>query len=333
MKSAICKGILSLLLAFISLSCASTPKNEIKDTSNQPAETPSVQEELPPPPSASELFAQKLSDLTFTLISSPKETTKGKIFTSPYIVKVEDSAGKPVESFEISVRYPSARKTGTDEDSGSILFAETSITTDSEGKAEFLPPPPEFSFNSEISFFPKYPNDEGNPEESAKMAGIALERTITSPFKVQTNQKSAGGVIAVVDFNLNEKPVLSNPVSCQNILMSLMKQGFIKIGNAPQDVMNAVIQDDEKKIHARAKPIAPSFIIFGTVKIDSLEKSEAGFTYVLTGLVKSMDSKTGEIVFSTQKTVTVTDKNDWNALANARKTLADELTTEIKYGI
>jgi hypothetical protein len=97
--------------------------------------------------------------------------------------------------------------------------------------------------------------------------------------------------------------------------------------------MSAVIQNEEKKIHATAKPYANSFIIYGSVKIDSLEKSETGSTYTLTGHVKSMTAKTGEVVFSTQKTVQVTDKNDWNALANARKELADAIAEEIKYGI
>ena len=46
-----------------------------------------------------------------------------------------------------------------------------------------------------------------------------------------------------------------------------------------------------------------------------------------------MTVKTGEVIFSTQKTVQVTDKNEWNALANARKEMADAIANEIKYGI
>jgi len=157
--------------------------------------------------------------------------------------------------------------------------------------------------------------------------------TIKAPYKVQTNHKSSGGVIALVDFNQNGKAITSNPVSSSNLLMTLMKLGFVKIGNAPQEVSNAVIQNDEAKIHARASSIAPAFIIFGTVKIDSLEKGDNGFTCTLTGDIKSMDSKTGKITFVTNKTLSVTDKSDWAALANARKALADTLATEIKYGI
>ena len=217
--------------------------------------------------------------------------------------------------------YPAARR------NGEIVFEETVITTDSEGLASFLPPAPKFSFNSEISFFLK-----GNTENT-EIARLASEHTIKAAYKVQTNLKSAGGTLAIVDFNQNGKAIISNPISSSNLLMTLMKFGFIKIGNAPQEVSEAVIQNDEAKIYARAKAIAPSFIIFGTVKIDSTEKTEEGFSYTLTGSVKAMDSKTGEITFMTEKKISNTEKNDWNSLANARKILADLLAQEILYGI
>ena len=322
MKSTIRTGIYIALATSLAFSCASTPKTG-EQTGTAATQ---ITEELPPP-TASELYTQKIQASKLTLLSSSRETTKTKIFTSPYILKAEDSEGKALESFEISVVYPEKRV------NGEIVFTETAITTNAEGKAEFLPPPPEYSFNSEISFFPKYEKDSLSEEEAEKIAKIAKENTITAPFKVQTNLKAAGGVIAVVDFNQNGKAITSNPVSSSNLLMTLMKLGFIKIGNAPQDVSDAVIQNNETKIHTRAKAIAQSFIIFGTVKIDSSEKTEAGFSYTLTGEVKAMDAKTGAITFKTEKTLTVTEKNDWNALANARKTLAEQLANEIKYGI
>lgn len=306
------------LFATLAFSCASTASIQTTDNtqknSNVPVEAVKVS-------SASEIYSQKISGLTFTLLSSPKQTTKGKIFTEPYTIEVKDSEGKPVEAFEISVSYPSSRRNGL------IEFAETAVTTDSEGKAKFLPPVPEYSFNSEVSFFPK------GDMSDAEIAGIAKAHTIKAAYKVQTNLKSAGGTLAVVDFNQNGKAITSNPISSSNLLMTLMKLGFTRIGNAPQEVSDAVIQDNKEKVYARAKSIAPSFIIFGTVKIDSNEKSADGSTYTLTGSVKAMDSKTGEITFATDKTVSVTDKNDWNALANARKQLAEQIADEIKYGI
>ena len=323
MKSAVHKGIIITLATTLSLSCASTPKSATQTANN----TNQVQEEEVQQPSVSELYSQKAESNKITLVSSPKQTTKGKIFTEPFTVKVESSDGTPVESFEVSVIYPSSRK------EGEIVFEETMISTDSEGKASFLPPVPEFSFNSEVSFFPKYEKSGVEEEELAKLCQIAESHTVKAPFKVQTNLKAAGGTLAIVDFNQNGKAITSNPISSSNLLMTLMKLGFVRIGNAPQEVTDAVIQNNEEKIWARAKSIAPSFIVFGTVKIDSNEKTDEGTTCVLTGCIKAMDSKTGGIIFATQKTVSVTEKNDWNALANARKTLAEQIAEEIKYGI
>ncbi len=319
----------TFIFCALAFSCASTPKsNERKTEDDTTAQTVQAEEALPPPPTESELYSKKTALSKLTLLSSPKETTKTKIFTSPYIIKAEDSEGKAVEAFEISVIYPSGR------DNGEIVFSETMITTNSEGKAEFLPPTPEYAFNSEISFYPKAELSEStSEEEKSKIKALSQAVTIKAPYKVQTNHKSSGGVIALVDFNQNGKAITSNPVSSSNLLMTLMKLGFVKIGNAPQEVSNAVIQNDEAKIHARASSIAPAFIIFGTVKVDSLEKGDKGFTCTLTGDIKSMDSKTGKITFVTNKTLSVTDKSDWAALANARKALADTLATEIKYGI
>ena len=150
---------------------------------------------------------------------------------------------------------------------------------------------------------------------------------------VQTNMKGAGGLIAIVDFNQNDRAITSNPISSSNLLMTLMKLGFTRIGNAPADVSDAVISGDEAKVLSRAKAVSSSLIIFGTVKIVSTEKSENGFAYTLNAMIKTMDLKTGKITFRTEKSITGTDKNDWNALANARKAIADALAYEIKYGI
>ena len=320
MKLIVHKGIFITLATTLAFSCASTQK--VTDNNSQVIiEEKTITEEVVNIPTAAELYSQKLEGLSLVLLSFPKQTTKGKIFTEPYTIEVKDSEGNPVESFEISVFYPASRK------NGNIDFAETAITTDSEGKATFLPDVPIFSFNSEVSFFPK------GDMNDAEIAKIAAEHTIKAPFKVQTNLKSAGGTLAIVDFNQNGKAITSNPISSSNILMTLMKLGFTGIGNAPQDVSDAGIQGNEEKVFARAKSIAPSFIVFGTVKIDSSEKNDDGTTYSLTGSVKAMDSKTGEITFAIEKTVSVTDKNDWNALANARKLRADQISNEIKYGL
>ncbi|MBQ8013308.1 MAG: hypothetical protein IJ257_02775 [Treponema sp.] len=323
MKSIIKAGIY-LFAASLAVSCVSSPKAEISST---PKTEEVIVKEIVIEPTASELYAKKIAATKITLLSSPKETTKTKIFTAPYLLKIEDAEGKAIESFELSVIYPAKRQ------DGEIVFTETLITSDSEGIASFLPPVPEFSFNSEISFYPKYEKENVSETELLKINKIAEENAVKAAFKVQTNLKAAGGALALVDFNQNGKAITSNPISSSKLLMTLMKLGFVRIGNAPQEISDAVIRGDEKKIYSLGKAIAPSFLIFGSVNIDSAEKTDAGFTYTLSTHIKSFDMKTGIITFATKKTVTLTDKNDWSALDKARAKLTDEIANEIKYGI
>lgn len=318
MKPLLYKGLCISVLTTLALSCASTSKATKTETNNTETQIVEKSAEL----TESELYAKKLASVKISLASTPKETTKGKIFTSPYTIQVVDNEEKPVELFELSVIYPSSRE------DGKIVFAETAITTDSEGNASFLPPAPEFSFNSEISFFPK-----GNMED-AEIARLAKENTIKAPYKVQTNHKYSGGVIAIVDYNQNGKANMTNSISSSNILMSLMKLGFRGFGNI--DISAQVVSGDNAKIFQKTKTLVGNgskFLIFGTIKIDSYDKSADGVTYKVTGQISCMDLTDGKISFATTETVSYTDKNDWLALDTARKELATRIATEIKYGI
>lgn len=318
MKPLFYKGLCISVLTTLALSCASTskaPKIEADKSETQIVADSSE-------PAERELYAQKLASVKMSLASTPKETTKGKAFASPYIIQIVDQEEKPVELFELSVVYPSSKE------NGNIVFAEAAITTNSEGKASFLPPVPEFSFNSEISFFPN-----GNMED-AEIARIAKENTIKAAYKVQTNLKYSGGVIAIVDYNQNGKANMTNSISSSNILMSLMKLGFRGIGNI--DLSSQVVAGNNAKIYEKTKALVGNtskFLIFGTIKIDSYEKSADGITYKLTGEISCMDLTNGNITFASTDTVSYTDKNDWLALDTARKELATRIATEIKYGI
>lgn len=320
MKPLFYKGLCISVLTTLALSCASTPKAPQIKTDDE--ETQIIEDLKTAEPTERELYAKKIATVKISLVSSPKETTKGKIFTSPYVIQVVDQEDKPVELFEMSVVYPSARE------EGKIIYTETAILTDSEGKASFLPPAPEFSFNSEISFFPK-----GNMEDP-EIEKLAKENTIKAAYKVQTNLKYSGGVIAIVDYNQNGKANMTNSISSSNILMSLMKLGFRGIGNI--DLSAQVVAGSNAKIYEKTKALVGNgskFLIFGKIKIDSYDKSAEGITYKVKGEISCMDLTNGNITFVSEETASYTDKNDWLALDTARKELATRLAAEIKYGI
>lgn len=267
-------------------------------------------------PTPFELYKAKTEGITLKVTSYPAETTKGKAFSKPYEISVADKDGKPAGNIEIAVKTPFSSE-------------RTVVTTDETGKASYLPPVPEKSFYSEIKFFPD--GDMGN----AEIAEEAEKISAAAPYKVQTNMKSAGGVIAVVDFSKSEKPITSNPVSSSNLLMSLMKLGFTRIGNI--DLTNDVLKDDSFALQKKTRAMvgnSAAFLVYGTVKYKSVEKSPDGTTTVaLTGKIKALDLKTGGILFDEEKDSSASGKNEWNALRDARVNLSAEFASALKYGI
>lgn len=314
----------SLFLALSALSCGTTKnlETETPQDSSQNSEIKSqeIQNENQIPqvkePTAAELYKSKTDGITLSLVSYPGEITKGKEFSKPYLIHVSDKDGNSVPNFEIAVQTP-------------FDSQKTVISTDENGNASYLPPSPQKSSNSEIKFYP-----EGDLSDS-EIAEEAKKLEISAPYKVQTNMKSAGGVIAVVDFSKTEKPITSNPVSSSNLLMSLMKLGFTRIGNI--DLTNDVLKDDTAALQRKAKSMVGNtavFLIYGTVKFKSVDKNDDGTTTVnLTGKIKALDLKTGEILFEKERDSSVNAKNEYNALTDARKNLAADFAQDLKYGI
>lgn len=313
----------SLFLVLSAVSCGTT-KNLEAETSQDSSQNSEIQNQqiqnenqIPEAkePTAAELYKLKTGGITLSLVSYPGEITKRKEFSKPYLIHVSDKSGNSVQNFEIAVQTPFSEK--------------ITIITDENGNASYLPPAPQKSSNSEIKFYP-----DGDLSDS-EIAEEAKKLEISAPYKVQTNMKSAGGVITVVDFSKTEKPITSNQVSSSNLLMSLMKLGFTRIGNI--DLTNDVLKDDSASLQRKAKSMAGNtavFLIYGTVKFKSVDKNGDGTTTVnLTGKIKVLDLKTGEILFEKERVSSVNAKNEYNALTDARKNLAASFAEDLKYGI
>ena len=321
MKPTVRNRIFITVTALAAVSCASAPAPSPVPEEARSGHVRQAEEAGEQP--AEERHTEKAVGITLSLVSSPKETTKNKDFAAPFVIKAVSQDGAAVPSFGIAVSYPSSRE------NGEIVLATAEITTDESGTASFLPPTPKYSFSSQASFFPAGDMGDGHTAENAS------ERAVSAPFKVQTNLKAAGGVIAVVDLTQSGR-ASSNPVSSSNLLMTMMRLGFTQIGNAPVEIMNLVPAGDDAKIHARAKAMlgaSQNFLIYGTVRTDSSERTGSGFSCTLTGTVRAASMRTGEIMFVTERTLTATGASEAAALANARKTLAEELAGEIRYGI
>ncbi len=296
------------------LSCASTQAAAKED------QTELVQEVHVPTPL--EIYQEKTEGVSITVISTPKIPTKGKNFETPYQIKVTAKDETPAADFAVTVRYPSSKQ------DGKVVFAENLLKTDEQGIASFTPEAPAFAFDSFAAFYPAKDSDD---EEVAKEAE---KHIVSAPFIVQTDKKSAGGVIALVDFNKNGVPVTSNPVSSSTLLMNLMKNGFTKVGNI--DLTNGVLKNDVDKLCRDAKSVTgntATYLIYGTVKYGEVTNADDGITYNLIGELKCLDLKSGTIVVSETMTGKATNKNDWTALTQARQNLSEKFARAIRYGI
>lgn len=270
------------------------------------------------------IYKEKISGITLSVESAPKETTAGRAFAAPFVFKAVKSDGTPVEDLELAISYPETKSGGT------VSFALASLTTTSSGTVVFIPATPQSSFDSEISVYPA--GDVTNPA----IADAAESVSVSAPYKVRTSKAQAGGTISVVDFSQSGKPIVSNSVSSSNILMALMKLGFKRVGNA--DFTTSILSGDRETVYKAAKALigsASSYLIYGTVKYASpLEQDSDGkYTLTLEGTITCLDMKDGSVLLETTRTATSREDKDWNCLPSARKSLADLLAEAINYGL
>ena len=271
-------------------------------------ETPKVVEKT-----AFELYQSKVGGLTLAALSSPKETINKKAFAAPFSVSVKDAAGAPVSGLELSVVYPTEKSDGT------VVLAETAVVSDASGTASFTAQTPSFACNSVVKFYPK------GDVSDAQIAKSASEHTVEIPYKVRTNLRNSGGIIAVIDYNQNGTPLLSNTLSSSNLLTSLMRLGFTGIGNSNSTINNAVVKGDKNAVYRETKNLVgshSSFVIYGTIKYNA---DATG----LIGEATALSLSDGSVLCRASKTASLSGSN----LATARKEIADYFASVFNYGL
>ena len=111
--------------------------------------------------------------------------------------------------------------------------------------------------------------------------------SIDLPYLVATNMKASGGSIAIVDFTKAGKPITSNSETSSAVLTELIKKGFTRIGNC--DFVNEVASKNDAAVQRSASELfgkSVTYLIYGTVKYDTVEKVDAGFHVVLRAELK-----------------------------------------------
>lgn len=326
MKKVIAAACIGTSVVFLSCGTTSNATNTQHDIQPALQETQIQESEKPkadPKDAAFEAFSKTISGLTLSVVQTPKEVIAGRIFTQPFSVKALHADGTPAEGLPLTVSYP-AEKTA-----GGISFAHETVLTSQDGTASFTPPKTSFACNSVLSFAPA--GDTSNK----KIEQLIAEKTVTAPYKVKTNKMSTGGSIALVDFTKSGKPVSSDFASSSSLLMTLMKKGFVRIGNAPY--ISDVAYGDQEAVYKSAKKLFGSlstFLVYGTVKYASeVEKTDSGYSLTIASEITAIDMKDGSVLYHTTKQTTATDTKEWNVINVARKNLADELADELLYNL
>ena len=124
MKKVFAIALAASVLAFLSCestkqeSAAQSPepnKVEQASTSAAPAEKEVKKESAPVSTaiSSKSQYKKLLQDIKISVLSSPRETVKGKAFASPYKIQVTNLAGEPLASLKMTAEYPASRKQET----------------------------------------------------------------------------------------------------------------------------------------------------------------------------------------------------------------------------
>lgn len=254
----------------------------------------------------------------------PSPSIKGSSFKKPFSILVSYTDNSPAKQFPITIEYPQSIH------EGKISFAKAAYLSNDEGLVEFESPPTSFSCNSVISFYP-------TPEIDIPETQIIIQRiALRIPYLVKTNLSSAGGAIALVDYDKQGKLITNNGITSSALLGNLIRSGFSKIGNA--EFFKEIDSGDFNALYNSAKSLYGSqisYLIVGTVKYsEEPQKNEEGFTVSLIADITCLDMQTNVVLYKTSVQTSSTGKTEQSALNSARnEQLAPMLAEKIIYGM
>lgn len=260
-------------------------------------------------------------DVSFEKVSAPAATTKGKAFKSAFAVKLVSKEGKVnPQNLKYTVTYP-------------VLDADGKKTTETltlepkeDGTIEFTSPALAAAINSSAVFKVELPENVYSCFEKAP--------SIKLPYLVATNMKASGGSIGIVDFTKAGKPITSNSETSSAVLTELIKKGFTRIGNC--DFVDEVVSKNDAAVQRAASDLfgkSVTYLIYGTVKYETVEKVENGTHVILKAELKVRNILQNKELFATTIISESTDKTEWAAINAARKKLALTASDQILYGM
>lgn len=274
-------------------------------------------------------FKKLAQDVKISVVSSPKETVKGKEFSSPYKIQALNSAGAPCAELKVTAEYPIAKN------GGDVSYEKADLLTDKNGFAEFLPPLPAVAISDKVLFYPAPPSSD--PELVRLASAAAAEAT----WKVRTNLNSRTGIlVSIVDYRQDGKVNIGNGAqpSAQALTSNLWRANLMGAQNA--DFHNSIDADDPVRIRNDAlKQLNGNslfkFVVYGRVKYAGPVSQDKDGYYVVTfnGDVGALSIASGDVLVKASKSVTVKDKSEWKAVSTAQQEMAKLFCEELLYSL
>ena len=285
------------------------------------AETPIEAQETPSPDVIEQNeFLARISGIALNVVSFPKQTVKHAPFPSAYTLLVKDAEGKEVSGIPITVSYPASR---TDD---SIVYDTTVLTTDENGRIEFMPDVPTSSFDEVVSFYPTPVNSNPETVEAARAVSV------TAPFKVRTDLVKKSGILYVFDFDEKDRALTNS----RYILRDFINSG-VRSGNSPIPSPNYLNRNIDALYKATRAIVGDSagFMVSGSIKFAAPLQRQDNGTYACTLVadVVCVNMKNGEVLYKTRQTASETGTSQYLAAEACRKKIASQTVHAILYGM
>ena len=215
---------------------------------------------------------QIFNSVMLTSINTQVTTTVKKEIAEPFKAKLDIESPSLIDDISFIVEYPVKTASG-------FTLSYTSLKANTDGTLLFTPPKSDFSIDGEVKVYLNLLRGD-IPAEDARIineniAESLKTRLITSfSYKVATANRRISAAIAILDYDKNAKPILSENIVANKLFVKMMKTGFSRAGLAPFETLAKL---DGSAIINHAKGFfknAVDYYIFGKSYITKLEKKE-----------------------------------------------------------
>lgn len=311
---------LSLISITLLTSCATTTvESQSKTTSNH--KTPSREIETKKE-TAEDLFIKSLEGITITKVSSPKEITKGRSFSEPFVFSAKKADGSAAEGFALTLEYPVSKSIE------GINFEKIDFVTDSEGNIYFTPAQTSFAAKTKVNVYPTPISDDASLPERLK------PYTASADWKVKSDIASKGAVLFIWDYNEKDRPVNNS----YNIQAEFRGRGITMVGNGPVNETSYI--GKPKALYKDTYDIIGGtqygYLIYGTIKFEQpVTENEDGSGYfcLLKAEIEAVNMKNGSKIYTSVITYESKGKN-WNeCVSKGKDKLSQLVVDDLIYGL